>query len=172
MRTRHQNWPNGERGAENDASMSEFRARRPSSYQRNCDGTATLTWSLAYVETDPAEADAEIIVENLLHGQYERPLRVLALNADEGWARDVSEAIAPKVSDVAEHEGRELTSGHEFNPDRSIVGLFVSVPGTLFAVDGARVARRIEGQCRLAVRAHQICVAVRQPRRRVCQQRA
>jgi hypothetical protein len=28
-------------------------------------------------------------------------LRVIALNADEGW----------KVRDVAEHEGRELTSG-------------------------------------------------------------
>jgi hypothetical protein len=66
---------------------------------------------LAYVETDPAEADAGIIVANLLHGQYERPLRVLALNADEGWARDVSEAIAIKVRDVAEHEGHELTSG-------------------------------------------------------------
>jgi hypothetical protein len=39
------------------------------------------------------------------------PLRVLALNADEGWARDVSEMIAAKVRDVAEHEGRELTSG-------------------------------------------------------------
>src|SRR4051812_21453350 len=90
------------------------------------------TPGVAYVETDPAEADAGIIVENLLHGQYERPLRVLALNADEGWARDVSEAIATKVSDVAEHEGRELMSGHEFNPDRSIVGLFMSVPGTLF----------------------------------------
>ena len=64
---------------------------------------------LAYVETDPAEADAGIIVENLLHGQYERPLRVLALNADEGWARDVS--VATKVRDVAEHEGRELTNG-------------------------------------------------------------
>jgi hypothetical protein len=66
---------------------------------------------LAYVETDPAEADAGIIVENLLHGQYERPLRVLALNADEGWARDVSQAIAAKVRDVVEHEGHELTSG-------------------------------------------------------------
>jgi outer membrane autotransporter protein len=27
---------------------------------------------------------------------------------------------------------------HEFNPDRSIAGSFVSIPGTLFAVDGAR----------------------------------
>ena len=66
---------------------------------------------LAYVETDPAEADATTVVQNLLHGQYERPLRVIALNADEGWWRDVSEAIAAKVRDVAEHEGRELSSG-------------------------------------------------------------
>src|SRR4051812_38670878 len=28
-----------------------------------------------------------------------------------GWARDVSEAIATKVRNVAEHEGRELMSG-------------------------------------------------------------
>jgi hypothetical protein len=66
---------------------------------------------LAYVETDPAEADATAVVQNLLHGQYERPLRILALNADEGWARDVSGTIAAKVRDVAEQEGRELTSG-------------------------------------------------------------
>ena len=66
---------------------------------------------LAYVETDPAEADATTVVQNLLHGQYERPVRVVALNADEGWARDVSETIAAKVRDVAGQEGRELTSG-------------------------------------------------------------
>jgi hypothetical protein len=66
---------------------------------------------LAYVETDPAAADATTIVQNLLYGQYERPLQVLALNADEGWARDVSETIAAKVRDVAEHEGRGLTIG-------------------------------------------------------------
>jgi hypothetical protein len=66
---------------------------------------------IAYVETDPAEADATTVVQNLLNGQYERPMRVLALNVDEGWTRDVSETIAAKVRDVAEHEGRELTMG-------------------------------------------------------------
>src|SRR5262245_3490165 len=64
---------------------------------------------LAYVETDPAEGDATTVVQNLLHGQYERPVRVLALDADEGWCRDVSKVIAAKVRDVAAHEGRELT---------------------------------------------------------------
>ncbi|SRR6266478_3955369 len=37
---------------------------------------------------------ATTIVRNLLQGQYERPVRVVALNADEGWARDVSDNIA------------------------------------------------------------------------------
>src|SRR5262245_47400667 len=51
----------------------------------------------AYVETDPAEADASTIVL----GQYDRPVRILALNVEEGWVRDVSEIIAAKVQDVA-----------------------------------------------------------------------
>src|SRR6266568_4340682 len=61
---------------------------------------------VAYVETDPTKA-----VRNLLQGQYERPVRVVALNADEGWARDVSENIAAKIREVAQREGRDLTSG-------------------------------------------------------------
>jgi hypothetical protein len=66
---------------------------------------------LAYVETDPAEADATTVVKNLLHGRYDQPLRVIALNADEGWSKDVSEAMAHKVREIAEHEDYELTQG-------------------------------------------------------------
>ena len=66
---------------------------------------------LAYVETDPTKADATTIVRNLLQGQYERPVRVVALNADEGWAQDVSENIAAKIREVAQREGRDLTGG-------------------------------------------------------------
>jgi hypothetical protein len=65
----------------------------------------------AYVETDPTQADASAIVRNLLDGQYNRPVRVLALNVEEGWVRDVSEIIADKVRVVAQHYERELTSG-------------------------------------------------------------
>jgi hypothetical protein len=65
----------------------------------------------AYVETDPAEADASTVVRNLLQGQYDRPVRVLALNVEEGWVRDVSEIIAAKVQDVARREEQGLTSG-------------------------------------------------------------
>ena len=56
----------------------------------------------AYVETDPKTADAGSIVRNLLAGEYDRPLRVVALNVEEGWSRDVSGTIAHRVRDVAE----------------------------------------------------------------------
>ena len=51
----------------------------------------------AYVETDEAEADEATIVENILSGQYSHPVRVIALNTAEGWARDVTEDIARVV---------------------------------------------------------------------------
>jgi hypothetical protein len=38
----------------------------------------------AFVETDPTQADASTIVRNLLDGHYHRPVRVLALNVEEG----------------------------------------------------------------------------------------
>ena len=66
---------------------------------------------LAYVETDPAEADATTVVQNLLHGRYAQSLRVIALNVDEGWSQVVSEAMAHKVREIAEHEAYELTQG-------------------------------------------------------------
>jgi hypothetical protein len=65
----------------------------------------------AYVETDPGQADASTIVRNLLEEQYDRPIRVLALNVEEGWVRDVSEIIASKVQDVALRGGQGLTAG-------------------------------------------------------------
>jgi hypothetical protein len=65
----------------------------------------------AFVETDPTQADASTIVRNLLDGQYNRPVRVLALNVEEGWVRDVSQLIAAKVRDVARREEQGLTGG-------------------------------------------------------------
>jgi hypothetical protein len=58
----------------------------------------------AYVETDEAEADEATIIENILSGQYLHPVRVVAFNTAEGWARDVTEDIACAVLDRA---GRE-----------------------------------------------------------------
>jgi hypothetical protein len=62
----------------------------------------------AYVETDEAEADETTIVENILSGQYSHPVRVIAFNTAEGWARDVTEDIAHAVLSKAQGEHRSI----------------------------------------------------------------
>ncbi|MFZ1952748.1 MAG: hypothetical protein WB540_17925 [Pseudolabrys sp.] len=62
----------------------------------------------AYVETDEAEADEATIIENILSGQYSHPLRVIAFNTAEGWARDVTEDIARAVLVRACDEDRSI----------------------------------------------------------------
>jgi hypothetical protein len=47
-----------------------------------------------YRETDEAGASRADVIDDLLTGQFNNPLRVIAFNTAEGWARDVSEDIA------------------------------------------------------------------------------
>jgi len=51
----------------------------------------------AYRETDPGQADRQMVLSNLLSGEYKRPLRIVAFNTTEGWARDVTAEIASEV---------------------------------------------------------------------------
>jgi hypothetical protein len=62
-----------------------------------------------YRETDEAEAGLEAVTENLLTGQYNRPIRVIAFNTAEGWSRDVSEDIAWEILNRARKESRVLS---------------------------------------------------------------
>ena len=48
----------------------------------------------AYRETDEAQASREDVIDDLLTGQFNNPLRIIAFNTAEGWSRDVSEDIA------------------------------------------------------------------------------
>jgi hypothetical protein len=65
----------------------------------------------SYIETDPSEAGRDTIVRNMIEGQYNHPLRVIALNPAEGWSRDVSEEIAKAVVTAAEADDHVLTAG-------------------------------------------------------------
>jgi hypothetical protein len=60
----------------------------------------------ASCETDEAQADEETVVESILSDQYSHPLRVIAFNTAEGWARDVTEDIARAVLDRMRDENR------------------------------------------------------------------
>jgi hypothetical protein len=62
----------------------------------------------AYRETDAAKAHLTTVVADLLSGQYRHPLRVVAFNTAEGWARDVSADIARKVVTRARELDDEL----------------------------------------------------------------
>jgi hypothetical protein len=74
------------------------------------DGTVYLVlddfgkFGLAYRETDPTQADRQTVIGDLVSGQYERPLRIVAFNTAEGWARDVTAEIAREVLAGAGHD--------------------------------------------------------------------
>ncbi len=51
----------------------------------------------AWRETDEAETHRETLVRDLLAGQYEDPVRIVAFNTAKGWSRDVTVEIADEV---------------------------------------------------------------------------
>jgi hypothetical protein len=51
----------------------------------------------AWRETDEAGANRSTLVRNLLEGQYENPVRIVAFNTAQGWSRDVTVDIADEV---------------------------------------------------------------------------
>ena len=55
-----------------------------------------------------AQADLRTVVTDLLSGRYRHPLRVVAFNTAEGWARDVSADIARQVLNCARELEHEL----------------------------------------------------------------
>jgi hypothetical protein len=58
-------------------------------------------------EIADSEANEPTIIENIITGQYEHPLRVVAFNTEEGWARDVTQDVAERLLNAAE-QGRVL----------------------------------------------------------------
>ena len=67
------------------------------------DGTVYLVlddfgeFGRAYRETPDTRTDRQAVLTDLLTGQYERPLRIVAFNTAEGWARDVTAEIAREL---------------------------------------------------------------------------
>ena len=51
----------------------------------------------AYSETSEERSDLETVIADLMCGQYNRPVRVVAFNRTEGWSADVSEKIAREI---------------------------------------------------------------------------
>jgi hypothetical protein len=63
----------------------------------------------AWRETDEGETDVSTVVEDLLTGQYEQPLRVVVFIPVERWSRDASEEIAEELDRRISAEGRKVS---------------------------------------------------------------
>ncbi len=50
-----------------------------------------------YRETAEADTTLESVIDDLLTGQFNNPVRVVAFNTSEGWSRDVSEVVAREM---------------------------------------------------------------------------
>jgi hypothetical protein len=51
----------------------------------------------AWPETDEERTDREIVITDLMTGQYSNPVHVVAFNTAGGWSRDMSEEIADEL---------------------------------------------------------------------------
>lgn len=50
-----------------------------------------------YRETDSNQGDLETTITDLISGQYNDPVRVVAFNTSECWSADVSEDVAREI---------------------------------------------------------------------------
>ena len=54
---------------------------------------------LAWRETDEADTERAALIRDLLDGQYEDPVRIVAFNTAKGWSRDATEDIADELQE-------------------------------------------------------------------------
>jgi hypothetical protein len=80
----------------------------------------------AFRETDVERSDLESIISDLMSGQYQDPVCVIAFNVAEHWAKDVSEDIAREIMRRLGLAGDELPPSLEgfvdshLGPDRQL----------------------------------------------------
>jgi hypothetical protein len=60
---------------------------------------------IVYRETEVERADLETIITDLMSGQFNDPVRVVAFNTLEHWSADVSEDIATEIQTRCGIEG-------------------------------------------------------------------
>ena len=62
----------------------------------------------AYRETDIERTDLETTIADLMSGQFNDPVRVVAFNTAERWAQDVSRDIALEIQSRCDIDGQDV----------------------------------------------------------------
>jgi hypothetical protein len=65
-------------------------------------------------ETNNAEADLAALIRDMLDGQYEDPIRIVAFNTAQGWSRDVTDEIASELHQRCADRGEIPASLQDF----------------------------------------------------------
>ena len=80
----------------------------------------------AYRETDVERTDLERVITDLMSGQFNDPVRVVAFNTLEHWAQDVSRDVALEIQSRCDIDGhdvpdtlRDFVDSHA-GPDRQL----------------------------------------------------
>src|SRR6266436_6895067 len=80
----------------------------------------------AFPETDVDKADLETVIGDLISGQYNDPVRVVAFNTAEHWSEDASEDVAREILRRLDLAGDALPSSiaafvdSHLGPDRQL----------------------------------------------------
>jgi hypothetical protein len=61
-----------------------------------------------YCETEVERTDLETIIADLMSGQFNDPIRIVAFNTLEHWSEDVSEYIAFEIQTRCDIEGNPV----------------------------------------------------------------
>ena len=62
----------------------------------------------AYRETDIERTDLETVITDLMSGQFNDPVRVVAFNTLEHWAQDVSRNVALEIQSRCDIDGHDV----------------------------------------------------------------
>lgn len=65
---------------------------------------------LAWREIEPNTSELQV-VEGIISGQFDKPVRVVAFDPAEGWSRDVSEDVAVAIAERARKNEIDLGKG-------------------------------------------------------------
>ena len=82
--------------------------------------------STVYRETEIERADLETVITDLMSGQFNDPVRVVAFNTLEHWAQDASRDIALEIQSRCDIDGHDVPEtlrdfvGGYAGPDRQL----------------------------------------------------
>ena len=76
----------------------------------------------AYRETDVERADLEVVIMDLLEGEYKNPVRVVGFNTAEKWSQDVSADVALELRRRCDLQMRDVPFHLESNIRNKVKG--------------------------------------------------